>query len=217
MTYLEAINSVLRRLREDEVSASSSTAYGKLIAELVNDAIHECEHAYDWHVLKDTITITTAASTATYNFWTEDTKVIKAVNQDKSWYMRLITDDFQVANDYVVNLADGSPYFYNFQGKSGDYNQIKLTPTPTGVESIQFFVVKYSAPYELDGSDDSSVIQIPSLPVVLTAYAKAVLERGEDGGIGFNDAIGHAHTALADAISLDMSKNHISELAWHPV
>ena len=217
MTFLEAVNSVLRRLREDEVSASNTSSYGKLIAEFVNDAIHECEHAYDWHVLKDTITITTAASDALYDFWTEDTKIIKAVNEDKSWYMRLITDDYQVANDYLVNLADGSPFFYSFQGKNGDYTQIKLTPTPTGVESIQFFVVKYSAAKALDGTDDSDIIQIPSLPVVLNAYSKAVLERGEDGGISYNDAMAHANMALADAISLDMTKNHIDELAWRAV
>lgn len=217
MTYLEAINSILRRLREDEVTASSSTSYGKLIGEFVNDAIHECEHAYDWHVLKDTITITTAASDSLYDFHTEDTKIITAINDDKNWYMRLIPDDYQQKHDYLINLAEGSPYFYSFQGKNGDYTQIKLTPTPTDVESIKFFVVKYTPAYSLDGTDDSQVISIPWLPVVLNAYAKAVMERGEDGGITFQHAMGSARTALADAISLDMTKNHFDELAYHAI
>ena len=34
MTYLEAINNVLRRLREDEVTTTSETSYSALIGDL---------------------------------------------------------------------------------------------------------------------------------------------------------------------------------------
>ena len=52
MTYLEAINKVLRRLREDEVAAPSTSAYSKLIGELVNDANRMVEDAWDWGELR---------------------------------------------------------------------------------------------------------------------------------------------------------------------
>ena len=97
------------------------------------------------------------------------------------------------------------------------YSTIKLTPTPTGVESIRFLVVKYTPEYAIDGTDDSESITIPSLPVVLNAYSKAVSERGEDGGIGYNEADNNARIALADAISLDATKNHPCELDWHVI
>ena len=48
MTYLDAINRVLRRLREDEVSSVTSTAYSKLIGDYVNDAVRLVEDAWDW-------------------------------------------------------------------------------------------------------------------------------------------------------------------------
>ena len=38
MTYLQLVNSVLRRLREDEVTTVGQTSYSKLIGEFVNDA-----------------------------------------------------------------------------------------------------------------------------------------------------------------------------------
>jgi len=41
MTYLDIVNKVLIRLREDEVSAVSQTAYSKLIGEFVNDALRQ--------------------------------------------------------------------------------------------------------------------------------------------------------------------------------
>lgn len=217
MTFLETINAVLRRLREDEVVSTNATDYSKLIGDFVNQSIYDCSRAWDWNVLKETITITTVASTALYDFHTEDTKIIEAINDDKDWYMRVITDDYQMKHDYLINLQDGSPFFYSFQGKNGDNRQIKLTPTPTGVESIQFFVVKYPADNALDGTSDSTDIAIPSLPVVLSAYAKAVSERGEDGGISYNEADFLARSALADAISMDAALNHPMKVDWHAI
>jgi hypothetical protein len=217
MTFLEAINAVLRRLREDEVVSSNSTDYSKLIGDFVNQSIYECEHSWDWNCLKDTITVTTAASTQSYNFHNADVKIIEAVNDTKDWYMKVIPADYQMSHDYVINLQDGSPYFYSFSGKSGDYSQIKLTPTPTGVESIVFSVIKYTPEKEIDGTDDTDTITIPSLPVVLNAYARAVSERGEDGGIGINKADMDYRQTLADAISMDAGLNHPLEHSWHVI
>jgi hypothetical protein len=45
----------------------------------------------------------------------------------------------------------------------------------------------------------------------------AVSERGEDGGIGYSEADQIANSALADAISLDMSLNSPAEIAWYAI
>ena len=217
MTFLEAINSVLRRLREDTVVSSNSTDYSKLIGDFVNQAIYDCEHAFDWNALQETITITTAASDDLYDFHTADTKIIYAINDTKDWVMRVIPDEYHYRLEYLDTPISDSPYYYTFRGKNGNYSQIKLYPTPTGVESIRFLVVKHTPEYSLDGTDDSEVITLPSLPVVLNAYAKAVSERGEDGGIGFNEADQAYRSALADAISLDCSLQHPLQVAWHAI
>jgi hypothetical protein len=54
MNYLNAINRVLRRLREDEVSSVTSTAYAKLVGDYVNDAVRLVEDSWDWSVLRTT-------------------------------------------------------------------------------------------------------------------------------------------------------------------
>ena len=54
MTYLEAVNKVLRRLRENTVSSVDETIYSRLIGEFVNDANHMVEDAWDWSNLRET-------------------------------------------------------------------------------------------------------------------------------------------------------------------
>ena len=38
MTYLNLVNNVLRRLREDEVSSVTDNTYSKMVGDFVNDA-----------------------------------------------------------------------------------------------------------------------------------------------------------------------------------
>ena len=67
MTYLEAINKVLRRLREDEVTSPDATAYSKLIGEFVNDAVRLVEDAWDWGELRTTRPVLATAGTSSYS------------------------------------------------------------------------------------------------------------------------------------------------------
>ena len=48
MTYLNLVNGVLRRLREDEVSNVSESTYSKMVGDYVNDAEDVLETAWDW-------------------------------------------------------------------------------------------------------------------------------------------------------------------------
>ena len=38
MTYLNLVNNVLRRMREEEVASVSSNTYSKMVGDFVNDA-----------------------------------------------------------------------------------------------------------------------------------------------------------------------------------
>ena len=64
-TYLQAVNSVLRRLRETEVSTVNENSYSKMIGELVNDAKSSVESAFGWNALTSTLTVPTVADTST--------------------------------------------------------------------------------------------------------------------------------------------------------
>ena len=46
--YLTLVNSVLRRLREDEVSAVANTAYSKMVGAYVNHAKKKVENEHKW-------------------------------------------------------------------------------------------------------------------------------------------------------------------------
>ena len=62
MTYLQLVNSVLRRMRETEkntIVELQHDSYVKLVGEFVNDARRIVEDAWDWSALRKTITVTT--------------------------------------------------------------------------------------------------------------------------------------------------------------
>ena len=70
MTFREAINEVLIRLREDTISSdwsgaindsSTVSAYQKVIGAIVNDSKRSIESYNDWLVLRQTVDITTVA------------------------------------------------------------------------------------------------------------------------------------------------------------
>ena len=47
MTYLELINGVLRRLRENTVSTANETDYSSMIGDLINDAKTTVESSWE--------------------------------------------------------------------------------------------------------------------------------------------------------------------------
>ena len=70
MTYIELVNSVLRRLRESEVTTvqgtGNSNSYARLIGDFVNEAKSQVEVAWDWSALRSTLTLTTTADVFNY-------------------------------------------------------------------------------------------------------------------------------------------------------
>jgi hypothetical protein len=58
MTYLELVNKVLTRLREDTVTTVDYNDYSTLIGEFVNDAKKEVESAWLWSCLTEYATVT---------------------------------------------------------------------------------------------------------------------------------------------------------------
>ena len=63
MTYLQLVNSVLRRMRETETDTieNSNDSYVKLVGEFVNDARRIVEDAWDWSALRTTLIAETQA------------------------------------------------------------------------------------------------------------------------------------------------------------
>ena len=205
MTYLQLVNGVLTRLREDVVVNIADTEYAQLVGTLVNDAKKIVENSFDWTALRDTIVVATADGTSEYSLTgSGDLAVIKdVVNATSQKFMSSRSKSF--FNNVYYNQAtlSGSPDYYTFIGvdSSGDL-QVKLYPQPDAVYSIRFDVVVPQA----DLSDDADVLSIPQNPVMQLAYAMALRERGETGGQSAAEQFAVASTALSDAIAFDANR-----------
>ena len=213
MTYLNLVNNILRRLRERTVSTVEENSYSTLIGVLVNDAKTEIENAWNWSGLRQTLTVQTTAGTFTYelNNTRNNFTVMDVVNEEGNFFMEYRTQhDF---NRFYLNQdpVTGNPRYYNFNGLTNDGDAlVDVYPKPDATYTLYFNVIQRT----LDLTNDSDILTVPSLPVQLLAYAKAVEERGEDGGASASTAYATATRVLNDAIAQD-SQRHVEEIQWN--
>jgi len=202
MTYLELINDVLVRLREPEVTTYNETTYSTLIGKFVNDAKRQVEDAFNWNVLGTTITVTTVANTSTYSLTGAGQKfqVMDVINTTS--LLGLINITFVDMNRKLnfAPVATETPTEYAFDGVDGSYDtQVKLYPIPNGVYTIKFMLTVPQAVL----ASNSTVVKVPDVLVVQNAYARALVERGEDGGLSSSEAFGLYRSMLSDYIALE--------------
>ena len=202
MTYLQLINDVLVRLRETQVSTSNETAYSTLVGRFVNDAKRQIEDAYSWNVLGQTITITTNASDYIYSLTGAGQKfqVQDVLNTTSNVGMRNIS--FVEMNRFqnFVPIVTGIPEYFSFDGVDGNGDtKVVLYARPDGVYNIPFSLTIPQAPL----SADNTLVLVPDVLVVQNAYARALIERGEDGGLNSSEAYQFYRGMLADYIALE--------------
>ena len=212
MNYIQLVNSVLRRLRETEVSSVNDNAYSKLIGDFVNDAKRNVEDAYNWNSLSDTLTAVTAVDIFNYVLVGSDQRfrVIDVLNDSSDVIVRNASTRWMNQQFLLNPTQKGSPQYYNFNGtdSNGD-TQVDLFPVPNGVYNVRFNVI---LPQPIM-TTDATVLKVPYEPVIFLAYAKALAERGEDGGLASNEAYGLYRTSLADAIALEAGR-YFEEETW---
>ena len=213
MTYLQAVNKILKRLRERTVSTIEETPYSTLISVLLNDAKRDVENAWSWSGLRTTLTPTTTEDVFNYelNGSQSNLTIIDVINNTDDIFMQY--KDAHTFNSLFLTSTPqkGSPYYYSFNGISTDGDtQVDIYPIPDDEYVINFNCVLRTA----DMTADTDVYTVPSQPIELLAYAMAVEERGEDGGINPVSAYARANNALQDAVSLDAAK-HPEETIWY--
>jgi hypothetical protein len=202
MTYLELVNDVLVRLREEQVSTVSETTYSALIGKFVNDAKRQIEDAYAWNVLGTTITLSTVQGTYSYALTGSGQKfqVLDVLNVTSNIRMKNI--DFATMNRFqnFSTPVEGIPAYYAFDGVDGS-NDTKVTiyPRPDGVYSIPFSLTVPQATLSADGT----YVKVPDTLVSQNAYARALVERGEDGGLSSSEAYLLYKAMLSDYIALE--------------
>jgi len=202
MTYLETVNDVLARLREATVSSVTQTSYSTLIGKFVNDAKRQIEDAFSWNVLGQTITVTTAASTASYSLTGAGQKfqVMDVINTTSNVGLTNISFVDMNRKLNFTPLVNSIPTEFAFDGVDASYDtKVNLYPIPDGVYTIKFALTVPQATL----SSGSTVILVSDFLVAQNAYARALVERGEDGGLSSSEAYALYKSMLADQIALE--------------
>jgi len=205
MTYLELVNDVLIRLRESSVSTVGETTYSSLIGKFVNDAKRQIEDSYNWNCLAQTITVTTTSGTSSYALTGAGQKfrVNDALNTTSLIGLRNI--EF-VDMNRKLNLATPSqsiPSEFCFSGVDGNGDtKVDLFPVPSGAFTLLFDLTIPQANLSADGTS----VKVLDYLVTQSAYARALIERGEDGGTNSNEAYALFRGMLSDAIALESTR-----------
>jgi len=215
MTYLDLVNNVLRRLREDTVTTVTDSTYSTMAGDFVNDAKKFVETAWDWSALRSTLTITTSADDYTYSLTGsgDNGKVFRIINDTSNLEMQYQTQHWFDNQFFIQNTASGAPEYFTYNGvdSSGD-TQIDVYPKPDGVYSLKAKLVNRNS----DLSGDSDTLAIPSQPVIHLAVALLARERGETGGTSTPEYFAIADRYLSDAIALDAQKHPEETIFYTP-
>ena len=206
MTYLNIVNKVLRKLREQQASTIQETEYTHLIGDFVNDAIQTVEDAWDWSALRTDIDFNTVDNQAKYPLQGFGVRgeVMSVYNTTTKYELTQRSKDY-IENRLVLNPTfTGTPSYYCMQGvdANGDVKLV-LYPKPNQEFAISCSVVKRN----IELADDSDTTQLPIQPIVHLAFAYALRERGETGGQGAMEQIAIAKESLASSIALDAGIN----------
>jgi len=193
------------RLRESTVSTVGETTYSSLIGKFVNDAKRQIEDTYTWNVLAQTVTITTTSGVSSYALTGAGQKfrVTDAINTTS-----VITLDNITVADMNRKLNFGTPsqsipseFCYNGVDGNGD-TKVDLFPVPNGVYTLLFDLIIPQANLSADGTS----VKVLDYLVTQSAYARALIERGEDGGTNSTEAYALFRGMLSDAIAMESTR-----------
>jgi len=205
MTYLELVNDVLVRLRESTVSTVGETTYSSLIGKFVNDAKRQIEDSFNWNVLSTTVTITTSANTHSYSLTGAGQKFQLNDAINKTSVIGLTNISFVEMNRKLnfQTPATSIPSEFVFSGvdSNGD-TKVELFPVPDGVYTVIF---ELNVP-QATLSSDSTTVKVIDYLVTQSAYARALVERGEDGGTASSEAYALFKGMLSDAIAMESTR-----------
>jgi hypothetical protein len=209
MTYLQLVNKVLVRLRENEVSTVGENSYSKLIGEYVNDAKRTVENAWDWTGLRNTLTVDTQANVFNYVLTGADNtiKILDATNDTQNCFLQYKASQwFDNAFLDFTSVPKGTTQFYSINGING----VDLYPIPDAEYTLRFNVVLRTT----DFTNDTDPLNVPYNPVIRLATALAARERGETGGTSAAELFALADASMADAIAMDAAL-HPEETIWY--
>jgi len=220
MTALQIVNSVLRRLRETEVT-DFLESYTKLILDFVNETKREVEDSWGWTSLRTSVSIPSVVGQDTYTitglsnrfkFLKDDSGNVLCYNMSYKSRLNLVGN----ANIYGIAALStptpGRPTNFAIVGQDVNNDPIIQFDYPFDhVDILKFYAIVPQA--ELSATTD--VVSVPWYPLVQGTWARAISERGEDGGQNTSEQYQMYVTSLSDAIAQDEAR--VGETNWTTV
>jgi len=216
MNFLQLVNEVLIRLREQQVDSVNLTEYSTLIGRFVNEAKREVEDAHNWSVLHKNINITATNPTVNYTLGNSNnrTRIDYCYNSTKKWMLQNL-NRIEMASMADINYTPSTNdvIYYSIDGRNSSGNiKIKVYPIPISTQTLTF---KCIVPQN-NLVANTDVMFVPEEPVILNAYLRAISERGEDNG-RLSDMQNAQYTrSLQDHIAIDKNYND-SDTLWSAV
>jgi len=203
-TVLQAVNKVLRKLRESAVTTIEGDEYAELITDFLSETKSEIEDAEDWRSLQGTVLLDTVVDTYRYKLAAvyEGSKISDIYDQANDCYLEFNPSVVKEGLKYA-SPETGQAKYYDFVGYNDGEMLIDIFPVPD-VADVRLYVNGKYVQGDLGyTSPDTTYLAVPQMPLVLGTYAKAIDERGDDDGEAYNKADAKYKVALADAISME--------------
>jgi hypothetical protein len=206
--YLDLVNDVLTRLREPVVTTVTETAFSSLIGKFINDTKRQVSDAYDWDAFNTPITVTTVVGqSAGYSITGAGVrfKTMDVINTSNFYEMTPLSHANYDSFYYTTPTPTrGLPMYYTMQGvdTNGDM-KVNFWPVPDQIYNIRFSLIVPEA----DFSTDASTTLLAKEPIILGAYARALVERGEDGGLNSSEAFAMYKSCMSDLIALELARS----------
>ena len=215
-TYLSIVNEVLTRLREPTVQTVTENTLSTLVGQWVNDVKRQVNDAYDWDALNtyvDVVTVPNQYSGYSLTGAGLRFRINDVINMSRYWPLTGI--DKPSLDRYLFMTptpVHNPPVNFNLGGvdSNGDM-QVSFWPIPNAADVIKFSLV---IP-ENNFVNDSDTTKMPKEPIILGAYARALVERGEDGGLSSSECYALAKKALGDLIALELARSP-ENFSWVP-
>lgn len=215
LTFLQIINRVLARMREDSVAAHDTTTYSTLIGTFVNAVKAEIEDAYHWPSLRDTYSVSTTPATSAYSLTSSGMNAVIKSAWDSTTGRKLTKGTNTKFDERFFGVGSnavqtGAPTEYIPAGFDVNLDlTVEVWPVPTSTNVLKFNVYRPQADY----SASADVPLIPQTVLIEGAVAMAMAERGDEGGTAIQKQEAFYRDLLASAVTRAQAEDE-SETDW---
>ena len=207
-TFLQMVNEVLARLREEQVYTVTQNAYSTMIGLYINDTKKQVEEAWAWDALTSSIAVTITPGTTRYTVPGSGTRFKEvSCNNISTGFKHPVRPvgypDLINREQMATTVVTAAPAWFAWYGNNGTDGIVAIWPSPSATYNLLF---NMNVP-QVDLVNDTDIVLVPSDPVVAGAFARALVERGEDGGLSSSEAYSLFKSVLSDRIAIEQSRS----------